>query len=146
MDISRRFKENFGIPSNIVEVEAPSIAINWILSEKSERVIDRILFGPLIYDAVGRSDVLSNVDFVTFDFNVNGGWVSAIGFGDLNIQHYPWIFHWELGWLFCRPSEIIEKRNSWWLWSEELGWFWTQRELFPLVWTAEAQDWRMLNL
>ncbi len=37
--------ELFGIPSNIVQVEAPSIAITWILSERTESLIDRNLIG-----------------------------------------------------------------------------------------------------
>ena len=134
-----------GIPSNVVDVEAPSIAINWILSKRDEARLDR-LPGEIFFDVVGSCGAGSQTrPCVDFDFELDDGWVLAIGFGALNIKHYPWVFHFKLDWFYCSPSEIIEKRNSYWLWNEKFGWFWTQREIFPLVWLAEAADWRMLD-
>lgn len=132
-----------GIPSDVVDVEVPSIAINWVLSERDEGSLDR-LPGQIFFDVVGRCEALPRF-CSDFDFEINDGWVFGIGFGWLNIKHYPWVFHSKLDWFYCSPSEIIEKRNSYWFWNEKFGWIWTQREIFPLVWIADAADWRMVD-
>ncbi len=144
MEIPRSDRQIFGTPSNVVDVQAPSIAIADILSELKDALVDRNL-GVIMFDVVGRSEILGMGEVVAFDFNKNDGWVISIGFGDLNIKYYPWVWHPVLGWIYCHPAGVEDKRLSYWFWSEKLGWIWTQREIFPLIWMANEEDWRLIR-
>ena len=48
-------------------------------------------------------------------------------FDYFNDQFYPWVYHFEHGWLYCAS----ENASSLWLWNPGIGWVWTGRESYP---------------
>lgn len=50
-------------------------------------------------------------------------------FGFYNDLHYPWVYHYELGWLYCDADDA----NSIWLWCDGLDWIYTGSSLFPVL-------------
>ena len=55
--------------------------------------------------------------------------------GDFDAGHFPWIAHSKLGWIFA-PGEEQE-----WLYAMDLGWVWTDENLFPAIWSHNRQGW-----
>ena len=55
----------------------------------------------------------------------------------------PWIHHDELGWLYV--SEVGGEDNATWMWSTDLGWFWTGDEYYPHVYLQEFEDWSFVG-
>lgn len=68
--------------------------------------------------------------------DLGGGWKSS-WFGYVNDPSYPWLFHNELGWLYCTG----EGPSSAWFWNPVLGWMWTSRDVFPSVYMKGYWYW-----
>lgn len=50
-------------------------------------------------------------------------------FDYFNDQFYPWVYHFDHGWLYSGD----ENPSSLWLWSPGLGWLWTSKESYPNI-------------
>lgn len=67
------------------------------------------------------------------------GWRHDPVFGYLNTLQFPWLFHDELGWIFC--SGTGGAGNDYWWWDWKLGLLWTSSKEFPRLYSFERQSW-----
>jgi hypothetical protein len=69
------------------------------------------------YNFIWRdSTVLSNLD---------PNWKYEAWFGTFNDASFPWIFHSQIGWLYCGSNTQCNT----WFYSPKFGWIWTQKSL-----------------
>ena len=73
---------------------------------------------------------------------LDGNWKKQTWFGNFHDLSFPWIYHTELQWLYFSESG----NGSFWLWSKELGWVWTQASLFPYCFSNSNEEWLYLDL
>jgi uncharacterized secreted protein with C-terminal beta-propeller domain len=81
----------------------------------------------------------------TIDLQVeelDGKWKNQSWFGNFYDLSFPWIYHTELQWLYFSESSD----GSFWLWSKELGWIWTQASAFPYCFSNSNEGWLYLDL
>jgi hypothetical protein len=65
------------------------------------------------------------------------GWRLVPWLGYLTDHHFPWVFHAEHGWLFVDAQDVTDVR----LWSEDLGWWFTSADLYPLFYSHDLGEW-----
>ena len=58
--------------------------------------------------------------------NVSSSWKNEEWFGWFTDETFPWIYHTDLGWLYSTSNS----QNSIWFFSEQFGWFWTNKDTF----------------
>lgn len=57
-------------------------------------------------------------------------------FGVLSAGSFPWVYHWELGWLYAPGSQLG------WLYANDLdSWIWTRPEVFSWIYDAQSGGW-----
>lgn len=67
------------------------------------------------------------------------GWRFDPVFGYMNTLQFPWLFHSELGWIFC--SGTGGEGDDYWFWDWKLGLLWTCRDEFPFLYSFERDTW-----
>ena len=55
-----------------------------------------------------------------------GFWKNEAWFGHFMDYNFPWIFHENFGWLYSSGTS----QNNIWFYSDSLGWFWTNQDIF----------------
>ncbi|WOO40780.1 multicopper oxidase domain-containing protein [Rubellicoccus peritrichatus] len=62
-------------------------------------------------------------------------------FGDFNVSQLPWIYHYQLGWMY--PGGTGAEDDDFWLYgaSLDLEWLWTNSVTFPILWSDEKASW-----
>jgi hypothetical protein len=78
--------------------------------------------------------------------NAEGPFAGAADLGDgnhystwfdyFNDQFYPWVYHYDHGWLYCNA---VSESNIW-LWNPGLGWIWTSSNSYPNLY-EENRGW-----
>ena len=63
-------------------------------------------------------------------------WISA-WFGSFYQNPNGWALHEQLGWIFPVQSPTA----GLWLWKEEMGWLWTDREIYPFLYHNSNESW-----
>ena len=73
---------------------------------------------------------------------IENGWFSS-WLGTILQTSDDWIFHPHLDWIFPSSSE-----EGIWIWQNNLGWAWTQKEIFyeNFLWLANSEDWIYLDI
>lgn len=57
-------------------------------------------------------------------------------FGWYNDSAYPWVYHYNLGWMFTTGSDS----SSFWLYHADRGWLWSSRQSYPMLYSSEEAD------
>ena len=70
--------------------------------------------------------------------NIGEGLHHSKWLGDLNMLHWPWIYHRSLGWLRVRKGS---RPHDLWLYDPNLDWLWTSKTQFPYSRSATRNDW-----
>ena len=73
------------------------------------------------------------------DADLSNGWKYLAGLG----AYYPdseshYIYQHYFGWLYLYEIGY----NSLWFQSADLGWFWTDPSIFPILWQENVSKWR----
>jgi hypothetical protein len=72
-----------------------------------------------------------------YDYQIGPGWISSLSIGEVYIRNYPWVYHREMGWLYCQEAGVaqdvsdspfqIKEVLSFWFWSLREGkWIYSQ--------------------
>ena len=80
----------------------------------------------------------------SYDYEIGNGWIShrrgfrwckpvADSLGWIYIRHYPWVYTLDGGWRYVVEAENFEYSNAWWFYEPNYGWFWTTRDLYPII-------------
>ncbi len=89
---------------------------------------------------VGLSDFQSRIAdyFGEFEqlaqFNIHVPWL-----GSLDISKFPSVYHQSHGWLYCDDQGA--KTDSFWFKTLGLGYLWTSREKYPLIYSDDKKTW-----
>jgi LPS sulfotransferase NodH len=67
------------------------------------------------------------------------GWIWTEWVGNIWIGNFPWIYSTRFGWLYCK--DLPSEKDGYWFFRKDLGWFWTDPDAAPDVWSAEKQEW-----
>ena len=65
-------------------------------------------------------------------------WYQSTWFGDYFQLPNKWVFRPYLGWLFAKPDHST---LSVWLYGTELGWLWTDVNVYPFFFSDVRQNW-----
>jgi len=85
----------------------------------------------LVYQALLDSFNQIGVVYTAFQDSVkteNEGWLYNDWLGYYYQSDKIWIYHQSLKWIY--PHSI---HDGYWFWSENFGWLWTNKELFPFM-------------
>ncbi len=66
-----------------------------------------------------------------------GGWQTSPWFGSFRRYPQGWIFHADLNWLYVHTG----KSGDVWLWSNDDGWLWTTKGVYPHLFSHSAANW-----
>jgi len=69
--------------------------------------------------------------------DLGSGWKNSSWFGTFNVNHYPWIFHKQHGWMYVFGNDS----TSIWLWTSDMGFLWTGSGTYPWIWSNTQQTW-----
>ncbi len=72
--------------------------------------------------------------FVQAGDKLENGWRSISWFGYCLPTNSGWLFHPSHGWLFSTSKNP----NSIWYWDNDLGWCWTNANLYPYIYSAQS--------
>ena len=64
-------------------------------------------------------------------------WWTSRWFGNFYLNTNGWIRHEQLGWVFPMESPTA----GLWLWKRELGWLWTDKEIYPFLYKSSTGGW-----
>ena len=67
------------------------------------------------------------------------GWIWTDWIGNVRTGEFPWIYSTRFGWLYCQDRS--PEKKGYWFFRDDLGWFWTDREISPFFWIAETEEW-----
>ncbi len=67
-----------------------------------------------------------------------GKWMVSDWFGSFHRANDNWIYHAGFAWWIYVANE---EGFGQWFWTEELGWCWTGKEIFPFIWIHKKSDW-----
>lgn len=82
-----------------------------------------------------------NTDAVNLEqnvFSLSNSWHISPWLGAYYQTEDWWIFHCTKGWMY---PESDGAGGAWLYWPLENGWIWTNRDVYPLAWNAETQQW-----
>jgi len=91
-------------------------------------------------ESFGEPIESSKADLWTFAQQIDGapGWWESLWFGTYYYaEESGWLLHLDLGWLF--PSMTIFEGV--WFWKDSLGWFWTDNDVYPYLYSSESESW-----
>ena len=58
-------------------------------------------------------------------------------FGDFNVTYYPWIYHFQHGWMYTFDTDP----TSIWLYTSDFGFLWTGSSVYPWIWSDQKGTW-----
>jgi hypothetical protein len=64
-------------------------------------------------------------------------WWTSRWLGNFYLNANGWARHEQLGWVFPMESSTA----GLWLWKRELGWLWTDKEIYPFVYKSSTGGW-----
>jgi parallel beta-helix repeat protein len=65
-------------------------------------------------------------------------WIWTNWMGYLNVKWFPWVWHRELGFLYC----LGDSTTGLWMYAWDLrGWLWTTRSFYPAMYSSLDQSW-----
>jgi hypothetical protein len=121
-------------PSNVraatkpVEVNFPTIFITEIFSQweilQKKIYLDTVLYGREI-EGIPSAE--------SYDYENGNGEIVHPVFGTLKINSYPWVYSPDYGWRYVKEDGVSGGSLAWWFWEEDIGWYWTTRNMFPLI-------------
>lgn len=77
-----------------------------------------------------------------FPVSIEGfNWFSSYWFGPFWESGKNWVFHYWLGWIYSHPSEMEDL----WFWTERSGWIWSQKKVYPYLYSIDLNDWLLLQ-
>jgi hypothetical protein len=69
------------------------------------------------------------------------GWKKTGWFGLFFNETYPWVYHSQLKWIYVQEGSIPGA----WFHRENIGWIWTNPEVFPALYSHDYQKWTYLS-
>lgn len=66
-------------------------------------------------------------------------WHETEWFGLFNDDFFPFVYHWDHGWLYCSDEGV--PTGSMWMWDFSLDWFWTNDQFYPYLYQASTDTW-----
>ena len=70
------------------------------------------------------------------------GWWKSSWLGTFYMpEDRGWIMHESLGWVFV----LDQQEKGIWIWQQEIGWFWTNPEIFPYLFQNSSGNWLFLH-
>jgi hypothetical protein len=81
-----------------------------------------------------------------YDDTIGDGWVNHSFYGWCWVGSYPWVYVWNYHqWVYMSsdgPVQIDDDiANSWWIWTEDRGWYWTAPEISLWQWSCDDNAW-----
>jgi len=73
-----------------------------------------------------------------YDYATGNGIIQHPVFGELNIANYPWVYSRFFGWRFVKEAGARFYSNGWWFWEPDIGWYWTTRNFYPLIYNKDG--------
>ena len=110
--------------------------------EPVDHFIGKDSFTYTITDSNGLSST-ANVNLVVKSSVNLPGWRFLTNFGLYFEGSTPWVQHEELDWIFV--PEARGEDNATWMWSADLGWFWTGDEHYPSIYLQEFEAWYSIS-
>lgn len=70
---------------------------------------------------------------------INSEIQDAVWFGPYSVLFFPWVYHFELGWLYFVPVDT----EAFWCYSldSQLGWMYIRAGTFPFIYSATSDSW-----
>jgi len=87
------------------------------------------LFYPVDYNFI----LWNQKDFVY----LRNGWKWFDWFGYVNDEIYPWVKHFEHGWMYS----VSSSSDSIWFYTWDMGWLWTSTTLYPYIYRSSDDAW-----
>lgn len=78
----------------------------------------------------GLPGFLSGID-------VDNGWRFRADFGYFKAASHPWIYHNDHGWWYVSNADA----DSAFVWDLELGWLWTSKSTYPMLYSVNRSAW-----
>ena len=69
------------------------------------------------------------------------GWWESSWMGYYSAETYPWIYHFNLGWIFVSNQSV----EGLWFYHSRLGWLWTNSSQYPYLYFVKRNQWIYLN-
>ena len=70
--------------------------------------------------------------------SVSGGWRNSDWLGTFRRhENSEWIYHAKLRWAYALPDD----EKGLWLWKREMGWLWTDKEIYPFLYHNAQGGW-----
>ena len=66
-------------------------------------------------------------------------WRTSSWFGSFSVAADNWIFHQQHGWLYAPGGG--DDTDDLWLWSNQLGWTWTNQKSYPYLYSVSKGNW-----
>lgn len=102
--------------------------------------IDNVIYSGITEDATGEYNHDIGSGWI-FHFKATRGWGNSRfekSLGWLYIRNYPWVYGSDWGWRYTFEAGTAWNANAWWFYEEERGWFWTNRDVYPQIFTHES--------
>jgi hypothetical protein len=90
-------------------------------------------------DAINVTIYVKDTDEFAWTTNstLSGPWKSSDWFGTYYENVNNWIYHIDHGWLYREGDSML----STWFYDNTLKWLWTNKDLYPFLYSAESNDW-----
>ena len=115
-----------------VEVDFPTLFVTKALNQWEidpfEPYLGFSIFGE--YPEVPKKD--------SYDYSHGNGIIQHPVFGQLDISKYPWVHSPFFGWRFVKEAGTAWSSNGWWFWERDIGWYFTTRNIYPLIYTKDG--------
>ena len=91
------------------------------------------------YGSVRRVKIEKNYA-IPFEGKTTGveNWYTSDWFGTFQRANENWIFHANFGWWLYASNEAGFGQ---WFWTDEFGWCWTSKSIYPFLWRHNAGNW-----
>ena len=68
---------------------------------------------------------------------LGGSWFTSDWFGAYYEGRYPWVYNADKEWLYS----VSRKESDMWMYQVELGWYWTNPDVFPYLYSENEEGW-----
>ena len=95
------------------------------------------------YGSPQEPDVVIEPGNGSYNYDVGNGWIyhrkgrpggsGEESLGWIYIKNYPWVYTLDGGWRYVVEVEIFEYSNAWWFYEPDYGWYWSTRNLYPII-------------
>ena len=138
---SVEFEETFGDAVDL------GYALTWDLTGFDVTAYE-IVFDTLVHTSLDQARLdtqavaqtkLSHAYFNSSNTINDTDWLQVDDFFDwVNLTHFPWVYHLNLGWLYASGENYTDNA---WFWDTKLGWLWTNEFIFPWLWSDNLNTW-----